>query len=183
MAGNERRGRVQAPILGLAFALALAACSEDPTGPPPIPIEETAFASELGIDLDQMTRLESGVYILDIVVGEGLTPTEGDSVWVHYKFWLPDGHLVEDSRETRGGEPVGVLFLPPPGGRLILGMVYGMEGMREGGTRKMVVPSALAFGEYGLRDLSGNYAVPPNTNLVFEVELVEVKPPPEPPEE
>ena len=177
MAGYENRSRVHAPILGLAFALALTACSEDLTAPPPIPIEETEFANELGIDLDQMTRLESGVYILDIVVGEGLTPTEGDSVWVHYKLWLPDGFLVEDSRAGDNEEPVGLLFRPLPLGPLIPGWVEGVKGMREGGTRKLVIPSHLAYGEYGVRGSRGDYIIPPNANLVFEVELVQVKTP------
>jgi FKBP-type peptidyl-prolyl cis-trans isomerase FkpA len=177
MAGNVNRGRVHVPILGLAFALALAACSDDPTSPPPIPIEETEFADELGIDLDQMTRLESGVYIQDIVVGEGLAPAEGDSVWVHYKLWLPDGFLVEDSREGGNEEPVRLLFRPLPLGPLIPGWVEGVKGMREGGTRKLVIPSELGYGEYGVRDSRGNFVIPPNANLVFEVELVQVKQP------
>ncbi|MFS8638607.1 MAG: FKBP-type peptidyl-prolyl cis-trans isomerase, partial [Gemmatimonadota bacterium] len=62
-------------------------------------------------------------------------------------------------------------------GPLIPGWVEGVKGMREGGTRKLVIPSHLAYGEYGVRGSRGDYIIPPNANLVFEVELVQVKTP------
>lgn len=171
------RARVRTPILGLALALGLAACSGDPTGPRPIPIEETVFAGFLGIDLSKMTRLETGVYIQDIVVGEGDAAAVGDTLTVHYSLWLPDGRLIQDSRAI-GDEPVELVLVGPPQG-VIPGWVDGIPGMREGGTRKLVIPYDRAYGPYDVRDRNGTVVIPAYSNLVFEVELVEVKRPAE----
>lgn len=168
--------RIHTRLLALGLALALAACSTNPTGPGPVPIEETQFASSLGIDLAAMERLETGVYIQDLEVGDGTAAEVGDSLWVHYELWLPDGTLVQDSKELNDDKPIPLVLVGPPHG-VISGWVDGIPGMRVGGTRRLVIPSERAYGPSAMRDHVGNVIIPAHSNLVFEVELADVRRP------
>ncbi|UCC26342.1 MAG: FKBP-type peptidyl-prolyl cis-trans isomerase [Gemmatimonadales bacterium] len=139
--------------LGLVLLALLASCGDDPLGPR-YP-EDVNFAPALGIDLDQMTMLDSGVYVQTTQEGEGLSVTEGD-VTVAYTLWLPDGTEVDS------GE-LGFTF---GANQVIPGFELGVSGMRVGEIRKIVIPSELAYGS------RGTSRVPPHSVLVFEVELI-----------
>ena len=144
-------------IRGLSLALLLlpflAACGDDPLGPR-YP-EDIEFASALGIDLAQMTRLDSGVYIQTVQEGEG-APIDVGTVTVAYTLWLPDGTEV-DAGEL--GFTFGV-------GQVIPGFEQGVAGMRLGEIRKIVIPSELGYGS------RGTSSIPPHSVLVFQVELL-----------
>lgn len=107
---------------------------------------------------------EAELQITDIEVGTGEEALPGDSITVHYRGWLEDGTVFDDSRAR--GEPaafrIGV-------GRLIAGWDQGIPGMREGGVRELVVPPHLG---YGSRPVG---PIPPNSTLYFEVELLRVE--------
>jgi len=148
-------------VMALAAAGTLAGCIDDPV----IPKDPADFHPSLGIDLDAMTLLESGVYILDTTVGEGAVALDTSTVLVDYTGWLKNGNLF-DTTEFEGGEPFLVKLNDP---RLIEGWQYGVPGMREGGVRTLVIPSELAYGEEG----NAPY-IHPNATLVFEVKLREV---------
>jgi FKBP-type peptidyl-prolyl cis-trans isomerase FkpA len=106
----------------------------------------------------------SGLVIEELVVGTGEAAAAGRKVSVHYTGWLTDGSKFDSSKDR--GDP----FIFPLGrGHVIQGWDEGVAGMKVGGKRKLVIPSALG---YGARGAAG--VIPPNATLVFEVELLAV---------
>ena len=87
----------------LALLLLATACGNGNTGDP----ATTEFAAELGVDLGAMQKRESGLYVLDRVVGTGVEATAARFPSVRYTLWLPDGTKV-DSNE--GGRPFEFLL-------------------------------------------------------------------------
>lgn len=114
---------------------------------------------------NNVTTTASGLRYRDDEVGDGPEARKGDRVVVHYVGTLEDGTQFDSSRnrgtpfEFRLGE-----------GRVIQGWDEGVAGMRVGGRRTLIIPPELGYGSRG----AGN-AIPPNSTLVFEVELLEVK--------
>jgi FKBP-type peptidyl-prolyl cis-trans isomerase len=106
----------------------------------------------------------SGLTIEDTVLGEGRTAASGRDVTVHYAGWLADGTQFDSSKEKQ--DPFEFTL----GKREVMdGWEEGLAGMRVGGTRKLVIPPQLAYGEAGAGD-----TIPPNATLTFEVELLAV---------
>ncbi len=134
------------------------------TAPASAPIA-TEYAPELGVNLDDMERTASGLYIRDLRVGDGEAASEGDTVVVHYTGWLPGGMKFDSSRDR--GEPFSFVLGER---RVILGWEEGVSGMRIGGQRRLVIPPDLGYGPIGAGDV-----IPPDATLVFEVELLEVR--------
>ncbi|MFP8966495.1 FKBP-type peptidyl-prolyl cis-trans isomerase [Pokkaliibacter sp. CJK22405] len=104
------------------------------------------------------------VSIEDITPGTGKTAKRGSLITAHYRGFLDDGHEF-DSSFSRNTPFQCVLSNK----RVIQGWVDGVQGMQEGGKRRLHVPAALAYGERGMGD-----KVPANANLTFEIELLEV---------
>ena len=109
----------------------------------------------------------------DDVMGTGAEAQSGRVVTVHYTGWLYDqtrpdrkGNKFDSSRDRR--QP---LSFPLGSGHVIRGWEQGIPGMKVGGTRRLVIPPALAYGEKG----AGNGVIPPNATLLFEVELLAVE--------
>ncbi len=101
----------------------------------------------------------------DLVQGEGDAAKAGDRVSVHYTGWLEGGKKFDSSLDRN--EP----FVFPLGeGRVIKGWDIGVEGMKVGGKRKLVIPSHLGYGSRGAGGV-----IPPNATLVFEVELLAIR--------
>ena len=146
--------RNTATTLGVAAALALAACG-DAVGPDPTDVE---FAASLGIDLAQMRRTDTGLYIRDDVVGVGEPAVAGDQVVVDFTGWLADGTEFDS----------GELTIPSLGSGLIDGFTEGVTGMRGGGTRTIVVPADLGYGS------QGREAIPGDAVLVFEITVTSI---------
>lgn len=108
--------------------------------------------------------LPSGLEYQELVVGSGDIATVGQRVTVHYTGWLTDGRKFDSSRDR--GQP----FSFPLGARqVIAGWDEGVQGMRVGGRRKLVIPSELG---YGARGAGG--VIPGGATLVFTVELLSV---------
>jgi FKBP-type peptidyl-prolyl cis-trans isomerase len=107
----------------------------------------------------------------DIKLGEGAEATAGHGVSVHYTGWLYDETAPEhkgtkfDSSRDRN-DP---FEFPLGAGHVIKGWDQGVEGMKVGGQRTLVIPAALG---YGARGAGG--VIPPNATLVFDVELLGV---------
>lgn len=102
--------------------------------------------------------------IEDIVIGEGKTAVKGALITAHYKGCLEDGTQFDSSYDK--GRPFECVIGT---GRVIKGWDQGMLGMRVGGKRKLFVPSHLAYGERQVGPI-----IKPNSNLLFEIELLEV---------
>lgn len=112
--------------------------------------------------LDLSHETESGLRIVEISEGTGDVAEAGTNVTVHYVGQLLSGAIFDDSYHR--GEAVTV-----PIDRVILGWREGIQGMKVGGRRRLIVPPQLAYGENGVGDV-----IPPDSTLVFEVELLAV---------
>lgn len=113
------------------------------------------------------TTTASGLRIEDIVVGTGASPTLGQTVVVHYTGTLEDGTEFDSSRKQGPSSPPAQFSLGPG---LIQAWNEGLTTMKVGGKRKLYVPSALGYGAQGRPP-----RIPPNANLIFEIELLDVK--------
>ena len=103
--------------------------------------------------------------VKDLVVGKGKEAKAGDSVKVHYVGTLPDGKEFDSSKKHN--QPFEFEL---GAGRVIKGWDQGVAGMKIGGKRKLTVPPSLGYGARGFPPV-----IPPNSTLIFEVELLEVK--------
>lgn len=109
--------------------------------------------------------------IIDTVLGTGEEVTNGVVVEVHYTGWLYNhkawnlhGAQFDTSRDT--GTPLQVMVGAK---QVIRGWDMGLLGMKVGGKRTLLIPAYLGYSTQG----SGN--IPPNTHLVFDIELVSIK--------
>ena len=100
----------------------------------------------------------------DATVGTGTEAAAGDTVSVRYTGMLPDG-TVFDASVRHGNEPFTFTL---GGGQVIRGWDEGVVGMKEGGTRRLIIPPQYG---YGNQDLG---VIPPNSTLIFDVELLSV---------
>lgn len=120
------------------------------------------------------TAPSSDLKIVDVQVGTGREAESGKAAMVHYTGWLYDekasgnkGKQFDSS--TARGVPFGFVLGV---GRVIKGWDQGVAGMKVGGKRTLIIPPQLA---YGAKDV-GNGLIPANSTLLFDIELVEVKP-------
>lgn len=117
----------------------------------------------------QMITTESGLKYVDTQVGTGPSPLKGQQCLVHYTGWLSmkgERGKKFDSSVDRG-EP---LAIPIGVGRVIKGWDEGVLTMKVGGKRTLHIPAHLG---YGARGAGGD--IPPNADLIFDVELLGVK--------
>ena len=164
-------------LAATAFA---AACSESPTTPEPPDIESLEFAPQLSVEISRMTRLNSGLYVRDLVEGDGARAQSQVGVRFNFQGWLHDGTAVDmgiyPANQFSPGAFLhsfdGVVYYLVGSGETIAAWDLGLEGMRVGGRRQLVVPPRLAFGGAG----SPDGRVPGNAVLVYVLELVAVEP-------
>lgn len=153
------------PTTTLALGLLLAAPlpAQDPAAKPkpaaakPAPKEPSVITTETGLKY------------IDTEEGQGPLPVRGAIVNVHYTGWLSDGGKRGkkfDSSHDRGRPlaiPIGV-------GRVIRGWDEGILSLRVGGKRTLIIPAHLGYGARG-----AGSAIPPNAELIFDVELVGIQ--------
>lgn len=101
----------------------------------------------------------------DLVVGEGPEATSGKSVSVHYTGTLTDGSKFDSSHDR--AQPFDFTL---GSGQVIKGWDEGVAGMKVGGKRKLTIPPEMGYGARGFPPV-----IPPNSILVFEVELLAVR--------
>ncbi len=151
-------GAMRLPLL-LACAL-LGAC-----GGPTVDanLEEAVYDPAREVDLAKSTRLNSGVYVRELTVGDGTEVMNQELISVRYSGWLSDGGLFDSNAADGGyftfnyGAKQVIAGWEPP----------SLDGMKRGGVRQLVVPPSLAYGGSGAPP-----AVPPNTIVIFSVELL-----------
>lgn len=122
--------------------------------------------SPTAVDEDEYETTDSGIQYYVIEEGDGESPEEGDPVRVHFTFWLEDGTRLNSSIDV--GQPLTFVIGQ---GQVPQGLEEGVADMNVGGYRQLVLPPELAFGEQG----AGN-TVPPDSTIIFEVELLEIMP-------
>ena len=107
----------------------------------------------------------SGLKYIDEKVGTGAEAKKGDNVSVHYTGTLKDGKKFDSSVDR--GKPFS---FPLGAKRVIKGWDEGVAGMKVGGKRKLIIPADLAYGADGYPPV-----IPPNAELHFDIELLNVK--------
>jgi hypothetical protein len=148
--------------------LALGACSKPPavtTTSAPVPgtdpedVAHATFDPSLGIHLDSMVHRASGLYVQDLVKGDGAVAALGRSVVVRYTGWLPNGKRFDGSEIT---VTLGT-------NKTIRGWEEGLLGIRVGGKRRLIIPPHLGYGTK-----AAGTDIPPNSILIFEMEAMSV---------
>jgi len=137
------------------------------SGPPTLP-KEAALVQD-----------DSGLEYMEIERGSGRTAGPLDHVRIHWIGWLAGGTFLESTRGLAGmdasglGEPGSMVHEPREinlGDPVVIpGWRLGIVGMNEGGRRRLIIPSDLAYGPRGKPP-----AIPPYSTLIYDIELVAV---------
>ena len=129
------------------------------------PAEELILDDVSSIQVEsQDVAVEGELQFEDLVVGTGQEAVPGSTLSVHYTGTFLDGKTFDSSVER------GVPFEFTLGaGNVIQGWELGFVGMKVGGQRRLLIPPHLGYGEVGTA------SIPPNTPLIFDVELLEIK--------
>ena len=132
-------------------------------------IKNLIFSSLLiftfGCAKENITKMENGLIIEDIIIGEGEEAKDFNKVIVNYTGKLEDGSIFDSSLKP-GRSPFTFTL---GSGSVIKGWDLGVKGMKVGGKRKLTIPSELGYGSRGAGGV-----IPPDATLIFEVDLIEV---------
>lgn len=150
--------RTTAASMALVFT---AGCLDSTEPLPARSIEETNFATSLGVDLGASTKTTNGAYYRDLTVGTGAAAANGQQLDMRYTGWLANGQQFDTNANS--ANPFSFTL---GSGQVIRGWDETIPGMRVGGRRQLILPPHLAYGPFG----SG--PIPGNAVLVFNVELV-----------
>jgi len=146
---------------------------------------ETKYSSALQTEKDEKvikeyvdknklktTKTAEGVYVAVSQEGAGDQPKAGDTVSVHYTGKLLNGKVFDSSQDStlRPGMPLEPIKFPIGQGMVIKGWDAGIGALKKGSKATLVIPSSLAYGLQGSPP-----AIPGNSVLVFDVELVDIK--------
>jgi FKBP-type peptidyl-prolyl cis-trans isomerase len=151
---------MRSPLLLAGAALLCACLTVDtplPEDHPSNPASES-YAASTGVDISKMTKLPNGVYYLDVTGGDGPPLSEKRLVLLTYAAMLPNGFVFLRAETQQQIDLRSVLS----------GFADGVVGMKAGGSRKIVVPSPLAYGPSGAPPLG----VPSNSTVVYDVSLI-----------
>jgi len=114
-------------------------------------------------DID-VSPTQSGLYYIEQERGEGNIPGDNRSVTIHFKGYLLDGRLIDESTQAN---PV---VLNTSATDIIPGFIEGLRLMRKGGKARFIIPWNIGYGADG--SLDG--IIPPYSTLIFDVELLEI---------
>jgi FKBP-type peptidyl-prolyl cis-trans isomerase FkpA len=148
--------RLLSSALSVLSLAALAACSAPSSTVP-------ASTPVLGAGPAAKTTTASGIVIETLQAGSGASPKASDTVKVHYRGTLTDGSEFDSSYKR--GQPASF-----PLNGVIPCWTEAVQTMKVGGKARITCPSALAYGPRG----AGGGKIPPNSTLVFEVELISI---------
>ena len=166
------------PRIVLCFGVIALACNKHvpeptesaPTTPPSAAPEAPAAATTAAPAPEAASSVApkavTSLVKQDVKVGKGTAAKTGDTVRVHYTGTLLDGKKFDSSRDRN--EPFEFTL---GAGMVIKGWDEGIVGMKPGGQRKLTIPSDMAYGKAGHPPV-----IPPDSPLVFDVELLEVVP-------
>lgn len=145
------------PLASLVCCVAMAACGK----------QNELAAPATSASAEQITELAKA----DLVVGTGAPIAQGQVAVVHYTGWLYEPSASDHKgNEFDSSRKRGVPFRFTIGeGNVIQGWEQGVVGMQVGGQRRLVIPPALGYGA------RGGGPIPPNSTLLFEVELLAIE--------
>lgn len=118
---------------------------------------------------EEIVKTASGLRYIDQTVGTGAEAVSGKNVSVHYTGWLNNGSDKPGSQFDSSKDRGQPFSFPLGAGMVIKGWDEGVAGMKIGGKRQLLIPYQLGYGANG----AGN-VIPPNANLIFDVELLGV---------
>jgi FKBP-type peptidyl-prolyl cis-trans isomerase FkpA len=110
---------------------------------------------------------DSGLQYEDTVTGSGAEAKAGQHVTVHYTGWLRNDDGSQGAKFDSSKDRNDPFEFPLGAGHVIKGWDEGVQGMKVGGARRLIIPAALG---YGARGAGG--VIPPNATLIFDVELL-----------
>ncbi|AVR95682.1 MULTISPECIES: FKBP-type peptidyl-prolyl cis-trans isomerase [Telluria group] len=116
-----------------------------------------------------ITTTPSGLQYDDVVVGSGAEAKAGQNVTVHYTGWLRNDDGSKGAKFDSSKDRNDPFEFALGAGMVIRGWDEGVQGMKVGGTRQLIIPADLG---YGARGAGG--VIPPNATLIFDVELLGV---------
>lgn len=122
----------------------------------------TEFLKGKEIDVEKGTFTASGLWYYDAKVGEGVAANPGSTVKAHYTGWLTNGTKFDSSLDKPNAQPIQFSLQG-----VIPGWTEGVGSMKVGGKRFLVIRPELGYGAKGVG------SIPPNSVLVFEVDLLE----------
>ena len=106
----------------------------------------------------------TGLQYYDLIIGTGAVPKKGTTVKINYISKLDNGQEIENT--YKDDKPLSFQF---GDSWLIKGIEEGLSSMKTGGKRRLIIPPELGYGDRRIGK------IPPNSKLIYEVELVEVK--------
>lgn len=171
-AHSHKKSGIGAPIIvaviigALVIAGTVYLISQNVSAPSPAPpAAPTATTEPVTLNEEGMIATPSGLKYKDIVEGTGVSPKAGQTITVHYTGLLANGEKFDSSRDR--GQPIDFVIGK---GAVIKGWDEGVITMKIGGKRKLIIPPDLGYGAQGRPP-----SIPPNSTLLFEVELIGVK--------
>jgi FKBP-type peptidyl-prolyl cis-trans isomerase FkpA len=159
-------------LILLLVSLLLVACGDPtstplaPTAAPVTPVSTTAAApaaSGVPAVSGNPVKTASGLQYIDVKVGTGAEAVAGKTVTVHYTGYLTNGTKFDSSVDKN--QPFS---FPLGAGRVIRGWDEGVAGMKIGGQRRLIIPPQLGYGSQPVGP------IPPNSQLIFDVQLLAV---------
>lgn len=125
-------------------------------------LEPKTVADYASKSMKNAQKTAEGIYFTENSVGTGATPVDGETVVVEYVGKFMDGKIFDQSN----GQPFEV---PLGQSKVIPGWEIAIKTMKKGGKSTFIIPSTLAYGE------QGGGPIPPNTPLVFDITLMDIK--------
>ena len=168
----EKQAPPAEPVKAAPEAVPPTKAAPPPTPPLPVdPSPDIKFDPPFDAAAVASSKTAGGISVEEFVIGEGALAVKGGEVEVHYTGYLTDGTVFDSSvpRKRPFTFELG-------GGRVIKGWDEGVAGMKVGGKRKLVIPAAMGYGERR----AGK--IPPNSTLIFTIELLSFTPPLPPPQ-
>jgi FKBP-type peptidyl-prolyl cis-trans isomerase FkpA len=126
----------------------------------------TAGPAKLPAVTGNPVALPDGLQYIDLQVGCGPAAQTGSNVTVQYTGWLQKTGKKFDSSWDRSAQPITIVLGQ---GKVIKGFEEGLIGLKRGGSRRLIIPAALAYGAAGQPP-----TIPPNSVLIFDVTMVSV---------